>query len=184
MRDYSVDPKRVYVCGLSAGAAAAAIMGATYHDLYAAIGVHSGLACGSASDLPSAFVAMRQGGLAASSGSDDRVILIDRSSVPTIVFHGDRDVTVHPSNGDQILERSMRTTSTQKNVHRGRVSGGHAYTRTIHTDASGREIFEHWNIHGAGHAWSGGSPNGSYTDPRGPDATREMLRFFLGHSLP
>jgi poly(hydroxyalkanoate) depolymerase family esterase len=184
MRDYSVDPKRVYVGGLSAGAAAAAVMGATYPDLYAAIGVHSGLACGTASDLPSAFVAMRQGGLAASSGSDDRGILSDGPTVPTIVFHGDRDITVHPNNGDQILEQSMRTTRTQKKVHRGRVPGGHAYTRTIHADASGREIFEHWNIHGAGHAWSGGSPVGSYTDPRGPDATREMLRFFLGHSLP
>jgi poly(hydroxyalkanoate) depolymerase family esterase len=181
MRDYSVDPKRVYVGGLSAGAAAAAIMGATYQDLYAAIGVHSGLACGTASDLSSAFVAMRQGGLAASSGSDN---LSDGPTVPTIVFHGDRDVTVHPSNGDHILEQSMRTTRTQKKVHRGRVPGGRAYTRTIHTDASGRGIFEHWNIHGAGHAWSGGSPAGSYTDPRGPDATREMLRFFLGHSLP
>jgi poly(hydroxyalkanoate) depolymerase family esterase len=184
MCDYSVDPERVYVGGLSAGAAAAAIMGATYHDLYAAIGAHSGLACGAAIDLPSAFVAMRQGGLAASSGSDDRVILSDGPTVPTIVFHGDRDITVHPSNGDHILEQSMRTTSTQRKVYRGRVPGGHAYTRTIHTDASGRGIFEHWNIHGAGHAWSGGSPAGSYTDPRGPDATREMLRFFLEHSLP
>ena len=123
-------------------------------------------------------VAMRQGG-----GSDE-VILGEGSPVPTIVFHGDRDITVHPNNGDQILEQSVRTTSTQKNVHRGRVPGGHAYTRTIHTDASGRGIFEHWNIHGAGHAWSGGSSAGSYTDPRGPDATREMLRFFLEHSLP
>jgi poly(hydroxyalkanoate) depolymerase family esterase len=177
MRDYSVDPKRVYVGGLSAGAAAAAIMGATYNDLYAAIGVHSGLACGAAIDLPSAFVAMRQGG-----GSGDRGILGDGALIPTIVFHGDRDLTVHPNNGDQILEQSIRTTSTKKNVHRGQVPGGHAYTRTIHTDASGRGIFEHWNIHGAGHAWSGGSPAGSYTDPRGPDATREMLRFFLEHS--
>jgi poly(hydroxyalkanoate) depolymerase family esterase len=179
MRDYSVDPKRVYVGGLSAGAAAAAIMGATYNDLYAAVGVHSGLACGAATDLPSAFVAMRQGG-----ESGDRVILADGPSIPTIVFHGDRDTTVHPKNGDQILEESTRTLSTQKKVHHGRVSGGHAYTRTIHTDASGRGIFEHWNIHGAGHAWSGGSPAGSYTDARGPDATREMLRFFLEHSLP
>jgi len=179
MRDYSIDPKRVYVGGLSAGAAAAAIMGATYNDLYAAVGVHSGLACGAAIDLPSAFVAMRQGG-----GSDDRVILGDGPPVPTIVFHGDRDITVHPNNVDQILEQSMRTTNTQKRVRRGRVPGGHAYTRTIHTDASGRGIFEHWNIHGAGHAWSGGSSAGSYTDPRGPDATREMLRFFLEHSLP
>jgi poly(hydroxyalkanoate) depolymerase family esterase len=184
MRDYSVDPKRVYVGGLSAGAAAAAVMGATYPDLYAAIGAHSGLACGTASDLPSAFVAMRQGGLAASSGSDDGGILGDGPTVPTIVFHGDRDITVHPSNGDHLLEQSTKNTRTQKKVHRGRVPGGHAYTRTIHTDASGREIFEHWNIHGAAHAWSGGSPAGSYTDPRGPDATREMLRFFLEHLLP
>jgi poly(hydroxyalkanoate) depolymerase family esterase len=179
MRDYSVDPKRVYVGGLSAGAAAAAIMGATYDDLYAAVGIHSGLACGAAIDLPSAFVAMRQGG-----GSDDRVIPGDGSPVPTIIFHGDRDMTVHPNNGDQILEQSIGTTSTQKQVHRGKIAGGHAYTRTIHTGAGGRGIFEHWNIHGAGHAWSGGSPAGSYTDPRGPDATREMLRFFLEHSLP
>jgi poly(3-hydroxybutyrate) depolymerase len=124
---------------------------------------------------------MRQGGLTASSGSDN---LSDGPTVPTIVFHGDRDVTVHPSNGDHILDQSTRTTRTQKKVHRGRVPGGNAYTQTIHTDASGREILEHWNIHGAGHAWSGGSPVGSYTDPRGPDATREMLRFFLEHSLP
>jgi poly(hydroxyalkanoate) depolymerase family esterase len=179
MRDYSVDPRRVYVGGLSAGAAAAAIMGATYNDLYAAIGVHSGLACGAATDLPSAFVAMRQGG-----GADGNTILGDGPPVPIIVFHGDRDATVHPNNGDQILERSMKTTSTKSKVHRGRVPEGHAYTRTVHIDASGRGIFEHWNIHGAGHAWSGGSPAGSYTDPRGPDATREMLRFFLEHSLP
>jgi poly(hydroxyalkanoate) depolymerase family esterase len=179
MRDYSVDPKRVYVGGLSAGAAAAAVMGATYNDLYAAIGVHSGLACGAATDLPSAFAAMRQGG-----GSDDRIIPGDGPIIPTIVFHGDRDNTVHPSNADHVLEQSMQTTRTKKKVHHGRVPGGRAYTRTIHTDASGRGIFEHWNIHGAGHAWSGGSPAGSYTDPRGPDATREMLRFFLEHSLP
>ena len=177
MDDYLVDRKRVYVGGLSAGAAAAAIMGATYNDLYAAIGIHSGLACGVATDLPSALVAMRQG------GSDHKVISGDRPPVPAIIFHGDRDTTVHPNNGNQILEQSLGTTSTQKTVHRGQVPGGHAYTRTILSDASGRGILEHWNIHGAEHAWSGGSPAGSYTDPRGPDATREMLRFFLEHSL-
>jgi poly(hydroxyalkanoate) depolymerase family esterase len=184
MRDYAVDQKRVYIAGLSAGAAAAAIMGATYPDLYAAIGIHSGLACGAATDLPSAFVAMRQGASAASSGSGEGINLTGGRTVPTIVFHGDRDMTVHPSNGDHILGQSLRTTSTQKKLYRGRVQGGHAYTRTIHTDAGGRAILEHWNIHGAGHAWSGGSPAGSYTDPQGPDATREMLRFFLDHSLP
>ncbi len=178
MRDYAVDPTRVYVAGLSAGAAAAAIMAATYSDLYAAVGVHSGLACGAATDLPSALIAMRQGG-----GTGHPAISGDRLIVPTIVFHGDRDTTVHPGNGDQVIAQSIKATSTQRHVHRGQVAGGHAYTRTVHSDASGRRVLEHWRIHGAGHAWSGGSPAGSYTDPRGPDATAEMLRFFLEHSL-
>jgi poly(hydroxyalkanoate) depolymerase family esterase len=176
MRVYSIDPTRVYVGGLSAGGAAAAIMGATYADLYAAVGIHSGLACGAASDIPSAFVAMRQGG-------GPGVIADGGSPVPTIVFHGDRDATVHPNNGDRILEQSAKATTPTTKVLRGRVPGGHAYTRTVLTDAGGRAISEHWNIHGAGHAWSGGSLACSYTDPRGPDATREMLRFFLEHSL-
>jgi len=176
MRDHVIDPKRVYVAGLSAGGAAAAIMGATYSDLYAAVGIHSGLACGAASDLPSAFAAMRQGG-----GS--KAVADGKTSVPTIVFHGDRDTTVHPKNGDQIIEQSARATRPTTKVLRGRVPRGHAYTRTILIDGAGRAISEHWNIDGAGHAWSGGSPAGSYTDPQGPDATREMLRFFLEHSL-
>ncbi len=176
MRDYAVDPERVYVAGLSAGAAAAAVMGATYPDLFAAIGVHSGLACGAASDLPSAFVAMNQGG-APGLGS-----AASRSSVPTIVFHGDQDSTVHPRNGDHVIAQStMAATRLHTTVQRGRVPGGHAYSRTLHDDACGRTMVEQWVIHGAGHAWSGGSPAGSYTDACGPDATREMLRFFLGH---
>jgi poly(hydroxyalkanoate) depolymerase family esterase len=179
MREYSVDPKRVYVAGLSAGGAAAVVMGSTYSDLYAAVGVHSGLACGAAVDLPSALLAMRQG-----DRFDHRAILSHPPTVPTIVFHGDRDNTVHPSNGDQVIKQSINATSTERKVHRGQVPGGRAYTRTVHSDASGRHVFEHWSIHGAGHAWSGGSPAGSYTDPRGPDATREMLRFFFEHSLP
>jgi len=176
MRDHAIDPKRVYVAGLSAGGAAAAIMGATYPDLYASVGIHSGLACGAASDLPSALVAMRQGG-----GS--KAIADGKPYVPTIVFHGDRDTTVHPNNGDRIIEQSAKATSPTTKVLRGRVPHGHAYSRTVLTDGGGRAISEHWNIHGAGHAWSGGSPAGSYTDARGPDATREMLRFFLEHSL-
>jgi len=176
IKDCPIDPKRVYVAGLSAGGAAAAIMGATHADLYAAVGIHSGLACGAAIDLPSAFVAMRQG-----RGSR---VAVGGPPVPTIVFHGDRDTTVHPNNGDRIVERSAHATGPKAKVIRGRVPHGHAYTRTILTDAGGRAVSEHWNVHGAGHAWSGGSPAGSYTDPRGPDATREMLRFFLEHSLP
>jgi poly(hydroxyalkanoate) depolymerase family esterase len=179
MHDYSVDPRRVYVGGLSAGAAAAAVMGATYPDLYAAIGVHSGLACGAADDLISAFAAMRQG--ASASGEATDILEDQQPFVPTIVFHGDRDNIVHPRNADHVISCSLRASKWQKKVDRGCVPDGHAYTRTIHTDANGRAMLEQWCIHGAGHAWSGGSPAGSYTDPRGPDAAREMLRFFRDH---
>ena len=185
MRDYAVDPLRVYIGGLSAGAAAAAVMGAAYPDLYAAIGVHSGLACRAAKDLPSAFEVMRQGELPASSGFGDISVVPGREpAIATIVFHGDRDNTVHPRNGDHVIAQSKGDTNLQESVHRGQIPGGHSYTRTIHTDTSGRAIFEHWEIHGAGHAWSGGSTAGSYTDPQGPDAAREMLRFFLEHPFP
>jgi poly(3-hydroxybutyrate) depolymerase len=176
MRDYSVDPKRVYACGLSAGGASAAIMGAPHADLYAAVGVHSGLACG-ASDLPSALVAMRQGGGYEATGEA-------RSQLPTIVFHGDRDTTVH-----QRMATELSSSPPKRRVRRrwGTSRSGTPRAclyRTVITDAGGRAISEHWNIHGAGYAWSGGSPTGSYTDPQGPDASREMLRFFLEHSLP
>lgn len=186
MRDYSVDPKRVYVAGLSAGAAAAVIMGITYPDLYAAIGAHSGLACGAASDVRSAFAAMRQGEAVAvrrSGATDDGG---ERRIVPMIVFHGDQDKTVHPRNGDQIISqaRAKATTDLHTRMQHGRVSGGHAYSRILHADASGLTILEQWVIHGAGHAWSGGSPAGSYTNPKGPDATKEMLRFFVEHPHP
>jgi poly(hydroxyalkanoate) depolymerase family esterase len=180
MRDYSVDPERVYVAGLSAGAAAAAIMGMTYPDLYAAIGVHSGLAYGVAGDLASAFAAMRQGEAVAVRRSGEY-----RQLVPTIVFHGDQDSTVHPRNGDQVIAQSRASaTGLHTRVEQRRVPGGHAYSRTLHSDARGQTILEQWVIHGTGHAWSGGSPAGTYTDPQGPDATREMLRFFLEHRHP
>jgi poly(hydroxyalkanoate) depolymerase family esterase len=187
MRDYAVDSERVYVAGLSAGAAAAAIMGMTYPDLYAAMGVHSGLACGAASDLPSAFAAMQQGEAAAGRGSYSASdVGGSRRLVPTIVFHGDRDSTVHPRNGDWVIQQSRATpmADLRTTVEHGRVRGGRAYRRTLHADARGQTILEHWVIHGAGHAWSGGSPAGSYTDPQGPDATREFLRFFLEHRHP
>jgi poly(hydroxyalkanoate) depolymerase family esterase len=183
MSDYAVDPRRVYVAGLSAGAAAAAVMAATYPDLYAAAGVHSGLACGAASDLPSAFMAMRQANASAPILSARAPDLVSREMVPTIVFHGDRDATVHPGNGDQVIAHSRVTAARlTERSERGRSAGGLDYTRSTHTDATGRTILEQWVVHGLGHAWSGGSPAGSYTDPRGPDAAREMMRFFLAHA--
>jgi poly(hydroxyalkanoate) depolymerase family esterase len=172
---YGIDQRKVYVAGLSAGGAMAAVMGRAYPDLYAAVGVHSGLAAGIAHDVPSAFAAMRGDAGTAGRGS------ARAGDQPVIVFHGDRDTTVHPRNGEEVVSASLqgdRASDSTRSVERGRVPGGYAYTRTIHRNAEGRVILEHWVVHGAGHAWSGGTPRGSYTDPRGPDAGRAMLEFF------
>jgi poly(hydroxyalkanoate) depolymerase family esterase len=174
MRDFPVAPGQVYVAGLSAGGAAAAVMAATYPDLYAAVGVHSGLACGAASDMPSAFAAMKQGG-ALDAGRSCRT----GGPVRTIVFHGDRDTTVNPVNGDQVVAQAKAAADLTTTVSRGEAPGGIGYTRTVQADERGRPMLEQWVLHGAGHAWSGGSASGSYTEPRGPDASRAMIRFFL-----
>src|SRR5215203_2809420 len=142
MRDHAVDPQRVYVAGLSAGGAAAAVMGATYPDLYAAIGVHSGLACGAAQDMPSAFAAMRQGGPPVMSASRNG----SQRSVPTIVFHGDRETTVSPVNGDQVIAQAKGIAQSKggANLHltvnHGQSEGGTTYTRTVQADGGGRPI--------------------------------------------
>ncbi len=175
LRDHPADPAQVYIAGLSAGGAAAAIMGATYPDLFAAVGVHSGLPVGGAQDVSSAFAAMRCG----STGK------AQPASVPAIVFHGLADSTVHPKNGEAVVAQVLQT---RRNLRLVRVSGtskgGQTYRQSRHDDAQGRSIAEHWEIDGAGHAWAGGHAAGSYTDPAGPDASREMLRFFLQHSQP
>lgn len=174
IRGFPIDPARVFIAGMSAGGAAAAIMGDAYPDLYAAIGVHSGLACGAARDMQSAFAVMHRGG----SGTDASA---NRRIVPTIVFHGDQDTTVNPLNGEAVVARAVNGISFRKRQESGRVPGGHAYQRTLYLDADGRTLVEQWVVRNAGHAWFGGSPAGSYTDPMGPDATAEMMRFFLQH---
>ena len=102
--------------------------------------------------------------------------------MPTIVFHGDADRTVNPVNSDQVVAQAGQEAALTKVVTHGETPGGMAYTRTVQLDAAGGEVLEQWVLHGAGHAWSGGSVSGSYTDARGPDASREMIRFFLGHT--
>jgi poly(hydroxyalkanoate) depolymerase family esterase len=181
MATYNVDPGRVYVAGMSAGGAMAAILAATYPDLYAAVGVHSGLAPGVARDSHSGLAAMQHGGPEPANGT----VRAQPPSIPLIVFHGDRDSTVHPRNGEQVLAHAVQTTGgaaePRVSVTRGQVTNGRGYTRTIYQDAAGHVVAEHWLVHGAGHAWSGGSAAGSFTDPWGPDATREMWRFFREH---
>jgi poly(hydroxyalkanoate) depolymerase family esterase len=176
-KDYPIARSQIYVAGLSAGGAAAAIMGIAYPDIFAAVGVHSGLACGAASDIPSAFSAMRQGDSRANSHRPT-----DSSRpVPTIVFHGDRDTTVSPVNGDQVIAQAKAGADLTRAVERGQSHDGIKYTCVIEKDQGGRTVLEHWTLHGCGHAWSGGSTDGSYTEPHGPDASREMIRFFLQH---
>lgn len=186
---HGLDAGRVYVAGHSAGGAMAMVMGVNYPELYAAIGVHSGLPYGVAHDIPSAFAAMQQGETAAllQRESSFPAALKALRIVPTIVFHGDRDTTVHPGNGDRVLAqwatvhsgagRKLRVTA-----NRGQVPHGHSYTHSIYHDASGQVVMEQWLVHGAGHGWSGGSPDVSYTDPKGPSASEEMVRFFRKHS--
>jgi poly(hydroxyalkanoate) depolymerase family esterase len=171
MQRHAVDPQRVYVAGLSAGGAMAAILGDAYPDLYAAVGVHSGLPAGSATNVKSAFEAMKAGSTATPTGQ----------APPTIVFHGDQDATVHPVNGERVAASSAG--AAQPSSEQARSGNGRAYTRRVYRDEAGGVRTEHWTVHGAGHAWSGGRADGSYTDAKGPDATAEMLRFFLEHPL-
>jgi poly(hydroxyalkanoate) depolymerase family esterase len=174
IESHGIDASRVYVAGLSAGGAMAAILGETYPDLYAAVGVHSGLAAGAAKDLPSALAAMRSGAAAATS----------RQGPPTIVFHGDADSTVHPANGEHVISGNIGSSDAEAEVDHQRAAAGKSYTRRVHRSREGAVLAEHWVVHGGGHAWSGGSAQGSYTDPAGPDATAQMLKFFLERARP
>jgi poly(hydroxyalkanoate) depolymerase family esterase len=173
IKTYGIDAGRVYVAGFSAGGAMAAVMAAAYPDLYAAVGVHSGLAAGAAHDIPSAFAAMSQGAPIHAS-----------SRVPLIVFHGEGDRTVNHINADCLVEAILPDAGDRQRAltTKGRVPGGHGYTRRVYSDGDGIDLVEQWTIHQAGHTWSGGSPNGTYTDPRGPDASSELVRFFAQHA--
>ena len=182
---YRIDERRVFVAGLSAGAAMAVVVAATYPELYAALGVHSGLPYACAHDVPSAFAAMK-GGAPCQTPLSRRADPARRSgtgpAIPTIIFHGDHDVTVNASNADAIVEQARAANSDDSaltpTVYRGTSANGRAYTRATLSDGTRRPVIEHWTLHGAGHAWSGGSRDGSFTDPGGPDASAEMVRFF------
>ncbi len=179
---YNADSTRIYVAGMSAGGAMAVNLAVTYVDLYAAAGIHSGLAYGIADDAFSAISVMNHG------SADFQFELLRKESeqrayTPLIAFHGDQDNVVHPRNCDDLIRmncifavssqsafRQITTVATQEGIY------GH--TRSLSCDDKGEVIGEQWIIHGLDHAWSGGDSAGSYTDCNGPDASREMLRFF------
>jgi poly(hydroxyalkanoate) depolymerase family esterase len=183
---YPVDPSRVYIAGLSAGGAMAAIVATHNPNLFAAVGVHSGLPPGAAHDVMSAFSAMRNGGRSRAPG--DPAALKD--VMPTIVFHGDADRTVHPDNGDQIvLAATAALTASGVRLKRSVIpqdmsapTGELRHTlRTVYSAEDRRNYVEYWSVEAGPHAWSGGSAAGSFTDPHGPNASAAMLAFFLQH---
>ena len=173
MSRYNIDLRRVYVAGLSAGGAMAAILGDAYPDLFAAVGVHSGLPTGSATNVQTALSVMQTGPSPSARTT---------ASPPTIVFHGDLDATVNPANGEQVVLASAGVIKPE--IKKERSGNGRGYTQRSYKEAGGRVVAEHWAVHGSGHAWSGGSARGSYTDAQGPDASGEMLRFFFANPLP
>ncbi|HEY4316658.1 MAG TPA: PHB depolymerase family esterase [Herbaspirillum sp.] len=176
---YGCDRRRIFVAGLSAGGAMAVIMGNRYPELYTAVGVHSGLPYAAARDLSSAMAAMRRGAVDL---EIDRAHGADAGGkpLPIIVFHGDIDKTVHPRNGEQIIEQALAHIASTERKEQGAIvsDGVPQYTRAIYEDGEQRPMAELWTVHGTAHAWSGGSSEGSYTAAGGPDASAEMMRFF------
>lgn len=194
IRTHRIDESMVYIAGLSAGGAMAVIMATNYPDMFAAAAVHSGMPYNAATGLFAALSAMKHGPRA-DRQQDNVASAATLQTVPMIVFHGDADKVVHPSNGEQVVREAVSTLAAGTpeaeidavavtSVIRSELPEGRSYTRTIYHDENGQNMAEQWLIHGAGHAWSGGSSNGSYTDPLGPDATNEMMRFFYEKKTP
>ena len=199
LQTHPIDSDRVYVAGLSAGGAMAAILASEYPDLFAAAGVHSGVAAGAAHDVPSAFSVMKNGPTSAPSWptagatswpTPTRDAKADASSrrlpAPVIVFHGDADPTVSAANGDAVIAAVLANSdAVAQQIAGDDVTAKRPVRRTVWRPAGAAAdaptLAEQWVIEGAPHAWSGGASAGSFTDPNGPDASREMLRFFLAH---
>ena len=170
---HGADPARIYVAGLSAGGAMAAVLGEVYPELFAAVGLHSGVPTGLASDMLSAMAVMKSGPITPA--------LRASAPPPTIVFHGDQDTVVHPANADEAM-RPFTSLGTRE-TSQGLAGQGAAYTVHRIRDRTGRVLAEQWMVRGTGHAWSGGHAAGTFTEPDGPDATVAMVAFFAEQRL-
>jgi poly(hydroxyalkanoate) depolymerase family esterase len=177
MASHRVDPARVYVAGISAGAAMAVNTAAAYPELFAAVAAHSGVPYRAAGSVPDALAVMKQGAPSPDAlTSALREAMGERRMIPLILVHGLADAVLNPRNTEQLAEQWLALGGMAERLTESRDGGGYAARRTTVGDD-----LELWMVEGLGHAWSGGSPEGTYTDPRGPNATREILRFFLAH---
>ena len=194
MARHAVDAERVYVAGLSAGGAMAAVLRREYPDVFAAVGVHSGLQAGAAHNVMGALSAMKNGAKPGAATQPTGNTGASLPPPPLIVFHGDADTTVHAHNAEQLIQAQLTalaaaqggTQHTVQAVHTGQSPNGRGYTRTVYAlpgDTASAVVAEHWLLHHTGHAWAGGHAGGSHTDPAAVNATAEMLRFFLAHRL-
>lgn len=191
MRDHAIDSARVHLAGISAGAAMASLMTVAYPERFASIALHSGMAWRPATDVMSALGVMARGAADADTlGAAALAAMGDRARVvPTMVVHGSKDAILNPLNGTQTTRqwvltntRAPRGGPLTASATTGETKGYH-WTRTCHRAAAGPCVVEEWIVTELGHAWSGGSAAGTFTDERGPDITAEMLRFFGEHPM-
>jgi poly(hydroxyalkanoate) depolymerase family esterase len=194
---WTIDDSRIYVAGASAGGVMAVILGATYPDIFAAIGVHSGAEYRAVTNILGGFKVMRSGGPDPIKQGKEAYDAMGgfKRVVPTIVFHGTHDRIAALANGDQVVQQWMQTNRLASHglydadfknpttTTSGQVPGGRSYTVYTWKDNKGNEVQKYWKIHGLGHAWSGGNPSVRYTDPQGPNASEAMYRFFMKHQI-
>ncbi len=175
---YPIATDNVFVAGFSAGGAMAATMAVIYPELYTALGIHSGVPHGAARDFMSAMIAMQHGSMASYASHPSH------GKIPTIVFHGDQDNTVHSTHAAQFLTKAQWPwVDVAEGERYTEVSpwrpGHYGTTRTVQLDSEQRIFSEQWMVHGGGHAWYGGDATNTYIDANGPDAAQEMMRFFI-----